>query len=57
MLKAIDNLLKSLAAQNCAAMFREIVAFDAGANRDVRHFEMTRDGFTLLAMGTGQKSE
>lgn len=56
-LRDIDNLLKSLAPQNWGAKFREIVGFDEGANRDVRYFEMTRDGFVLLAMGfTGNKA-
>jgi len=56
-LQNIDNLLKSLAAEKSATLFQAVVAFDEGANREIRHFEMTRDGFTLLAMGfTGASS-
>ncbi|MEK4034261.1 Rha family transcriptional regulator [Methylocystis sp. IM3] len=56
-LEAVDNLLKSLAAENSAALFRDVRAFHEGAQRIVRSFEMTRDGFTLLAMGfTGEKA-
>lgn len=56
-LQAIDNLLKSLAPEKSGAFFLERRAFDPGANREVRWFEMSRDGFTLLAMGfTGARA-
>ena len=56
-LRDVDNLLKDLAPQNRGALFSEASDFDEGANRVVRRFEMTRDGFSLLAMGfTGQKA-
>jgi Rha family phage regulatory protein len=60
-LRDIDNLLKSLAAQNCAAgfdgMFTLRNEFHEGANREVRSFDLTKDGFTLLVMGfTGDKA-
>jgi Rha family phage regulatory protein len=55
--EAIDNLLKTKVIENPVALFREVNAFHEGANRVVRSFEMTRDGFTLLAMGfTGEKA-
>lgn len=60
-LQAIDNLLKSLAAEKSAT---EIRAFsqterndESQPGRSFRSFVMTRDGFTLLAMGfTGAKA-
>jgi len=56
-LRDVDKLLKDIAPQNWGAMFSEVEEFDANANRTVRSFNMTRDGFTLLAMGfTGQKA-
>jgi phage regulator Rha-like protein len=55
--EAIDNLLKTNVIENPVALFREVNAFHEGANRVVRSYEMTRDGFTLLAMGfTGEKA-
>lgn len=37
--------------------FQEVTAFDRLANRDVRSFEMTRDGMVLLIMGyTGERA-
>lgn len=56
-LRSIDALIAqepSLAvAQFCAAVFRQ----DGVAGREHRYFEMTRDGFSLLAMGfTGPKA-
>ena len=50
-IRDIDNLLKSLAPQNWGAHFQEVTAFHDGANREVRYFTMTRNGFILLAMG------
>ena len=56
-LEAIDNLLISLAAENSATLFISTLAYDPSANRETRSFDMTRDGFTLLAMGfTGPKA-
>lgn len=47
-LKAIENIR----AQNCAVtqMFIES-AYQAGTGKSYKSYEMTRDGFTLLAMG------
>lgn len=50
-LRDIDNLLKTLDVQVRTTLFQEVEAFHEGANRQVRHFEMNRDGFTLLAFG------
>lgn len=51
-LRAIDDLIENLAAQNCTTLyFNELRCFNAAANRDTRHFEMSRDGFSLLVMG------
>jgi Rha family phage regulatory protein len=48
--------LGSLINQGVSA-FRELAIFDEKANREVRCFDMTRDGFTLLVMGwTGAKA-
>ena len=60
-LEAIDNLLKSLAAENSAASDRafSLVPFtdESQPGRSFRSFAMTRDGFSLLAMGfTGAKA-
>lgn len=60
-LEAIDNLLKSLAAENSATGDRAFVlrdfTDDTQPGRTFRSFDMTRDGFTLLAMGfTGSKA-
>lgn len=60
-LRDIDALLGSpdlgnLTNQGIGA-FRLVTAFDERANKEVRSFDMTKDGFTLLAMGyTGQKA-
>lgn len=57
-LRDIDNLLISLAAQNWATgMFVLRTDFHEVANKHVRSFDMNRDGFTLLAMAfTGEKA-
>lgn len=57
-LEAIDNLLKSLMAEKSAMWFSAISEpHPTVPGRMVRYFEMTRDGFTLLAMGfTGEKA-
>ena len=48
--------LRSLSNQGVSP-FREITAFDSKANREIRSFDLTRDGFTLLVMGwTGEKA-
>ena len=60
-LEAIDNLLKSLAAEKSAAGEKAFILTpftdDSQPGRAFRAFAMTRDGFTLLAMGfTGAKA-
>ncbi|PWB81853.1 MAG: hypothetical protein C3F11_13990 [Methylocystaceae bacterium] len=54
-LEAIDNILKSLAAEKSAAEIRAftLVPFtdETQPGREFRSFAMNRDGFTLLAMG------
>lgn len=55
-LRDIDNLLNS-GSPELGNLFVRRVERHQQANREVRHFEMTRDGFTLLAMGfTGSKA-
>ncbi len=54
-LRDVDNLLENIAPQNWGAMFVLSEEFDARANRVVRSFNMTRNGFTLLAMGFNGK--
>ena len=58
-IRDVDNLLKSLDSPNLGsaqAAFREVYEPD-GQGIDRRSYDMTRDGFTLLAMGfTGQKA-
>jgi len=60
-LRDIDNILGSSELRNLAEQgvmpFREVYVFDEKANKNVRTFDMTRDGFTLLAMGwTGDRA-
>lgn len=58
-LDAIDNLLRNGKPENpgLVNMFVEIVQEREGGGRPLRSFDMTRDGFTLLAMGfTGSKA-
>ncbi len=60
-LEAIDNLLKSLIAENPAVESAgfSVVEFEVAETpgRKFRSFDMNRDGFTLLAMGfTGAKA-
>ncbi|WP_209487561.1 Rha family transcriptional regulator [Xanthobacter flavus] len=57
-LRDIDTLMSE--APSCAPNFgatSETVVMPRGGTRQVRSFDMTRDGFTLLAMGfTGAKA-
>lgn len=58
-LRDIDNLLKNNNTQNWGMWFTEIISDRPADNpgRPMRHFELTKDGFTLLAMGfTGEKA-
>lgn len=58
-LRAIDNLLKSNNMQKCAGWFVEVVEPRAMDNpgRATRHYDMTKNGFTILVMGfTGEKA-
>ncbi|CCG08678.1 Rha family transcriptional regulator [Pararhodospirillum photometricum] len=57
-LRDVDQVIENISSPNLGApWFRQIVAFDEGANREIRSFDMTRDGFTLLVMGyTGPKA-
>lgn len=55
-LRDIDHLAKEMPLQDWRALFSAVSEFSPTANRDVRYFEMTRDGFMLLAMGfTGKE--
>lgn len=55
-LRDVDNLLNS-GSPKLGNLFIQRVEYHAQANREVRFYEMTRDGFTLLAMGfTGSKA-
>lgn len=55
-LRDIDNLLKNIDSPNLGNLFRLVMAPDGqGIHR--RSYDMTRDGFSLLAMGfTGAKA-
>jgi Rha family phage regulatory protein len=57
-LRAIDKLIADAPA--CASNFGEtsaMVGMPKGGVREDRHFEMTEEGFTLLAMGfTGKEA-
>jgi len=54
-LRDIDNLLKNLTSANLRWFIRSDYADEKGETR--RAYDMTRDGFTLLAMGfTGQRA-
>jgi Rha family phage regulatory protein len=51
-LESVDNLLKTLTAENSAMLFREARSeHPTVPGRMIRSFEMNRDGFTLLVMG------
>ena len=56
-LRDIDNLISEGVAQNCADLFI-ITTYEHEQNKQVyREYLLTRDGFTLLAMGfTGKKA-
>lgn len=55
-LRDIDNLLSS-GSPKLGSLFVEGSVYHDQARKDVRVFDMTRDGFSLLAMGfTGQKA-
>ena len=57
-LRDTDQVIENISnADLRCQMFRLIEAFDPGANRKIRSFNMTKDGFTLLVMGyTGPKA-
>lgn len=57
-LRDIGDLIEKSGSPNLGSlMFQCFTIFDERANREVRSYEMTRDGFTLLAMGfTGEKA-
>jgi Rha family phage regulatory protein len=56
-LRDIDNLLESGSPILGNQYFQQVTEFSEAANRNVRRFEMDRDGFSLLAMGfTGTKA-
>jgi Rha family phage regulatory protein len=57
-LESVDNLLKANMAEFPAVLFREVSSeHPTVPGRLIRSYEMTRDGFTLLAMGfTGEKA-
>ena len=56
-LQAIDGLATDLAPEKSGSLFIKQLAFDPAANRDTRSFDLTKDGFALLAMGfTGPKA-
>jgi hypothetical protein len=57
-LRDIDQIIEKAGGPILGGLvFQCFTAFDERANRDIRSFEMTRDGFTLLAMGfTGEKA-
>lgn len=56
-LRDIDNLLVNSGSPELGNLFIEAHEYHDTANKTVRHYEVTRDGFTLLAMGfTGSKA-
>ena len=56
-LRDIDNLIETGSSDLRDQYFQQVSEFSAAANRNVRHFNMDRDGFSLLAMGfTGEKA-
>ena len=57
-LRDIDQAIENLSSPDLGSQwFRATEAFDAGANRIVRSYDMTRDGFAMLVMGyTGSKA-
>jgi len=59
-IQSIDNLIIELPQEWCFLNFKEslkIVDMPNGGTREQRYFNITRDGFTLLAMGfTGKKA-
>jgi Rha family phage regulatory protein len=56
-LQDIDRLIKTGGGDLHRLMFQGVSAFDPRANREVRSFDMNRDGFALLVMGyTGPKA-
>lgn len=50
-LRDIDNLLRSLGSPNLGNLFVERSDYHEHARKHVRAFDLTRDGFVLLAMG------
>lgn len=56
-LRDIDNLLENNGSSKLRNLFVAESSYHEAAKKTVRHFEMTRDGFSLLAMGfTGLKA-
>ena len=56
-MRDIDNLMKTDGCSNLSNLFIERTEYHETARKEVRFFDMTKDGFTLLAMGfTGQKA-
>lgn len=56
-LRDIDNLLKNNGNPKLDNLFIEKTEYHEIARKEVRFFDMTKDGFTLLAMGfTGKKA-
>lgn len=56
-LRNIDNILKNKGRPKLDDLFIERFEYHEAAQKEVRFFDMTKDGFTLLAMGfTGQKA-
>lgn len=58
-LRDIDQVLETQGSPDLGnrSWFKVVEAFDSKANRNIRSFDMTKDGFTLLVMGyTGPKA-
>lgn len=56
-LRNIDNILKNKDRPKLDGLFIERFEYHEAAQKEVRFFDMTKDGFNLLAMGfTGQKA-
>ena len=50
-LRAIDNIIKSGAVQDCTTLFHETTYVHEQNKQEYRQYLMNRDGFTLLVMG------
>jgi len=56
-LRAIDNIIKSEAVQDCTTLFYETTYVHEQNKQEYRQYLMNRDGFALLVMGfTGRKA-